>query len=134
MVCDLHTVAQVCRDYYYIIAAAFAFNISAVKYVVYGAFRRISCKMRGKGKCTAADEKGGNALARLSSTLIGLPALYTSLRVLSASNAPHRIIGQTQADIYASVMSDLKRCLHVTHSYAQNCMDWSTVWIREIVK
>lgn len=48
----------------------------------------------------------------------GLPLrpLYTSRRVLSYTNAtPRRIIGQTLADIYASVMSNTKRCLHVTH-------------------
>lgn len=80
----------------------------------------------------AADEKRGNALARLSSTPIRPPPgpLHTSRRVLSSTNAtPRRIIGQTWADIYASVMSDTKRCLHVTHSYAQNSAVWSAVCV-----
>ena len=56
----------------------------------------------------AVDEKWGNALARLSSTLIGLS------RVLSSTNAGlHHIIGQTLADIYASVIFALYAQLRI---------------------
>jgi len=75
--------------------AAFAFNISAAaaEYVVYGAFRA-SCKR----KMHSADEKC--FYARLSSTLIGLPACFYPLT--------RCIIRQTWVDIIASIMSDTK--------------------------
>jgi len=96
--------------------AAFAFNISAAEYVVYGAFHA-SCKR----KMQSADEKSRNA--RLSSTLIDLPACFYLLT--------RRIIRQTWVDIIASVMPDTKRYLHVIYAQIEILwirLPWERLW------